>query len=85
MSSGPGGQRIVPNPPNGSVMVARPQQVQPPQMLANGQLVRTSAGGMIMGGHRGGPMPTQGNMVQPIIRPGMSMVSYLYKMSLQFT
>ncbi len=79
MSSGPGGQRIVPTPPNGSVMVARPQQIQPPQMLANGQMVRTSAGGMIMGGLRGGPMPTQGNISQPIIRPGMSMVSFLIK------
>ncbi len=53
---------------------ARPQQVQPHQMLANGQIVRTSAGG------------TQGNMGHPIIRPGMSMVnSFIFQMLLQFT
>ena len=71
MSAGPGGQRIVATPQNGPVMMARPQGQS--AQLINGHLVRTSGGGVLVGGQRPGAPAT---IQQQIMRPGggMSMV-----------
>jgi len=72
MSAGPGGQRIVATPQNGPVMMARPQGQS--AQLINGHLVRTSGGGVLVGGQRPG---NPANIQQQIMRPGgggMSMV-----------
>ena len=77
MSAGPGGQRIMPTPPNGPMIQATRTPVQSQQILSNGQILRTSTGGMIVGAQQRPSMNSlpPANMQQQFIRPGMSMVS----------